>query len=255
MATTQIFRIDSTDGINTLIIQPRTVDGTGGFSRNTDLTLYGYSTQNWGEAFNENFYRLIENFAVSQKAAHMPKDEADLGAGLGINIPLQGQLWYNKDDNHLYVQTIPTANIINSGSAHWDRLLKVGNDNIIHNVGNPSDPTDAVNLQTMDAAIASPSDIKLKENISVIKNVTDKVAQLNGVEFYWKRNGKKSAGVIAQDVEKILPQAVTELKDLDSDDTFKTVNYDAITALLVEVVKNQEKRIQMLELQIMEMHK
>ena len=57
-------------------------------------------------------------------------------------------------------------------------------------------------------AFGSPSDIRLKENIEVIPDALDKVKQLKGVTFNYKKDGKKSTGLIAQDLEKVLPEAV-----------------------------------------------
>lgn len=122
MATTTIYTIESTDGESTLVIQPRTWNGQNGVFRDTDLTFYGNATPNWGEMFNENFYRLLENFACEQQSANTPKNETNLGANYkGINNPVEGQTWYNKSDGHLYVQRRPTSNIPSQGP-DWERL-------------------------------------------------------------------------------------------------------------------------------------
>jgi hypothetical protein len=91
------------------------------------------------------------------------------------------------------------------------------------------------------------SDRKLKDNITTVEDALDKVKQLNGVEFTWKKDGKKSAGVIAQDVEKVLPQAVKIVKDLNSDDEYKTVKYDALISILVESIKELSAKVEKLE--------
>jgi hypothetical protein len=91
------------------------------------------------------------------------------------------------------------------------------------------------------------SDVKLKENITTVENALDKVAQLNGVEFTWKKNGEKSAGVIAQDVEKVLPQAVKEVSDLNTGESYKTVKYDSLHALLIESIKELKAEIDTLK--------
>lgn len=113
MANTTIYLIDSTDGGTSFAIQPRTFDGTGGVQANTDLTLYGNATPGWGERFNENFYRILENFAVTQTVPFVitnttppiPKSQTELGTGHGINNPVIGQMWYNKSDEKVYVYT------------------------------------------------------------------------------------------------------------------------------------------------------
>jgi len=82
------------------------------------------------------------------------------------------------------------------------------------------------------------SDEQLKENISTIENPIDKVNELRGVDFNWKKNGKKQIGVIAQEVEKILPELVEEMPD-----GYKGVYYGNIVGLLIEAIKEQQKQI------------
>lgn len=84
----------------------------------------------------------------------------------------------------------------------------------------------------------STSDIALKENVELINNPLDKLLSLRGVTFDWKNNKKSGVGVVAQDVEKVLPQAV------GGTENSKTVNYNAIIGLLVESVKQQQKEIE-----------
>ena len=82
----------------------------------------------------------------------------------------------------------------------------------------------------------SSSDINLKDNIEKIQNPIDKLQQLDGVTFNWKESHRASVGVIAQQVEKVLPQLV-------SGDETKTVNYNGLIALLIECVKEQQIEI------------
>ena len=91
------------------------------------------------------------------------------------------------------------------------------------------------------------SDEKLKENINLIINPIEKIKQIRGVTFDWKRDGKKSAGVIAQDIEKILPEAVKEVQGLKDDESYKTVNYNSLISILVESVKELTTRVEELE--------
>ena len=91
----------------------------------------------------------------------------------------------------------------------------------------------------------STSDINLKENIKPIDNPLEKVLQLNGVSFDWKHMQQSSAGVIAQDVEKVLPEIVRG--DVDG---YKSLNYNGLIGLLIEAVKEQQKQIEELKKQI-----
>ena len=89
------------------------------------------------------------------------------------------------------------------------------------------------------------SDIALKKNISVVSNALDIVSKLRGVSFDWKREGKGSSiGLIAQDVEPILPELVSEAPTFgDSTDTHKTLNYNGIIGLLVESIKELKEEL------------
>ena len=93
------------------------------------------------------------------------------------------------------------------------------------------------------------SDIRLKDNVVTINNALDKVCKLRGVEYTWNKGSRKDTrdlGVIAQEVEKVLPEIVKEKKMPlidDSDTTYKSVDYEKITAVLVEAVKEQQAQI------------
>ena len=90
------------------------------------------------------------------------------------------------------------------------------------------------------------SDRKLKENIKPITNAVEKVMTLGGVTYNWKKDGGISAGVIAQDVEEVLPEVVKEKVGKDGEE-FKTVNYDGLVGLLIEGMKEQQTIINRLE--------
>jgi len=91
------------------------------------------------------------------------------------------------------------------------------------------------------------SDERLKENIEIVPNALEKLESLNGVTFDWKRDGTASAGVIAQNVQQVLPQAVKEVKGLKDNESFLTVNYHALTSILIEAVKDLSAKVKELE--------
>ena len=82
----------------------------------------------------------------------------------------------------------------------------------------------------------STSDIRLKTNIKPIEDPLNKVMQIEGVSFNWKSDNKPSLGVIADNVEEVLPEIV-------SGNDPKSVNYNGLIGLLIEVVKDQQKQI------------
>lgn len=76
----------------------------------------------------------------------------------------------------------------------------------------------------------STSDVNLKDNISTFKNSLEVVNQLRGVDYVWKNTNRPSIGVIAQELENVLPQLV------NNGDT-KSVNYNGLIGVLIEAVK------------------
>ena len=95
-----------------------------------------------------------------------------------------------------------------------------------------------------DVVAYASSDERLKDNIELISNPIEKVQSLKGVTWDWNSNADilqqtlPNVGVIAQDVEKVLPQLV-----IDRDNGFKGVDYAKLTGLLIEAVKDQQKQI------------
>lgn len=83
----------------------------------------------------------------------------------------------------------------------------------------------------------STSDIRFKENIKTIENSLDLVSSLRGVSFDWKETGKGSYGVIAQELEEILP-------DLVKDGDTKSVNYNGLIGVLIESIKELKQEIE-----------
>ena len=103
-----------------------------------------------------------------------------------------------------------------------------------------------------DVVAFSTSDIRLKENIKPIENALDKISKISGNTYDWKSELKdvhgyegNDVGVIAQEVEAVLPQLVQ-----DRDNGYKAVKYDKIVALLIEGIKEQQTQIHSLTLEI-----
>ena len=104
---------------------------------------------------------------------------------------------------------------------------------------------------TNDITAFFSSDVALKENIENISSPMEKVQNLNGVLFDWKQDfldakggedgyfvRKRDVGVVAQDVEKVLPEVVGTRPD-----GVKAVKYDRLCALLIECVKDLQTQV------------
>ena len=152
-------------------------------------------------------------------------------------------------------QTITTQNIVASGG-----LSITGNLNVVGVITAPSFSTpgglNVVGVITASSFstpgglnvvgvitctdLNSTSDINLKENIKTIENSLDTLTQLRGVSFDWKETGRGSYGVIAQELEEILP-------DLVKDGEVKSVNYNGIIGVLIEAIKELKKEVEELK--------
>ena len=91
------------------------------------------------------------------------------------------------------------------------------------------------------------SDKRYKDNVINISSPLDKLSKINGVSFTWnekshKETGKKDIGVIAQEIEKVLPEIVET-----RDNGYKAVDYPKLTALLIEAVKELSDKVKKLE--------
>ena len=106
-----------------------------------------------------------------------------------------------------------------------------------------------------DITAFSSSDRRLKKNIKKIVSPLDKLSKISGYSFEWNRLGEektknygKDIGVIAQEVEEILPDIINTREN-----GYKAVNYEKIVPLLIESIKEQQKQIEELRGQIDEL--
>tara|TARA_B110000459_G_C16573359_1_gene477492 strand:+ start:23 stop:1219 length:1197 start_codon:yes stop_codon:yes gene_type:complete len=90
------------------------------------------------------------------------------------------------------------------------------------------------------------SDERLKENVVRLNNSLEKVTQINGYNFNFKDNPDETMlGVIAQEIEKVLPEVVYEFEKEDT--TYKAVRYANIVPLLIEAIKDLKDKVDDLE--------
>ena len=102
--------------------------------------------------------------------------------------------------------------------------------------------TDAIsnNGSITSATFFYSSDAALKEDIQTIENPLEKVQQLRGVSYKWKDTGKKDIGLVADEVQEVLPELVVE-------NEHKQMDYGHMIGLLVEAIKEQQKEIENLK--------
>jgi cob(I)alamin adenosyltransferase len=101
-------------------------------------------------------------------------------------------------------------------------------------------------------AYGTISDIRMKENIIKLDGAMDKVSAINGYYFNYKTDENKSRliGVIAQEVEQVMPELVYEFNQIDSNELTKAVRYEHLTAVLVEAIKELKQEIKDLKQEV-----
>jgi trimeric autotransporter adhesin len=146
-----------------------------------------------------------------------------------------------------------SGGVTGSGSqnylAKWTGSTSLGN-SIIYDNGNigigttsPSYKLD-VSGEVRASAFYYSSDINLKTNIKPLENSLAKILQLQGFSFNWKDNQEPSIGLLAQEVEKVFPELVS------GKDGSKTVDYGKLVPVLIEAIKEQQREIEKLKLEI-----
>ncbi len=93
---------------------------------------------------------------------------------------------------------------------------------------------------TCSNGICHDSDRNLKKNITKIDDALDKLTTINGVRFQWKANNQVQYGIIAQEVQDILPEAV---KTINTVPPHLAVDYNSLIGLLIEAVKELNEKV------------
>ena len=186
---------------------------------------------------SETFIATADDGAVTlyyNNAAKLATNNSGITVTGTINSgDLRGEAWIIGRDSNDYI-AVDTNKIDFSLDDNIDMRLE--NDGDLHVDGN------------VIAYSTTISDERLKTDIVKIDGALDKVAQLNGYTFTYTADGKKSAGVIAQEVQKVLPSAITEstlpLKMGDDDQTeYMTVQYDQLMGLMIEAIKELKAEV------------
>jgi hypothetical protein len=136
-------------------------------------------------------------------------------------------------------KTRETANLSSENNIYVDII----NDRVGIGITNPSSKLtvegDAIITGIITCTdINSTSDENLKKNIQKLNNSIEILKRINPVSFNWKDNGRKSYGVIAQELEKVLPELIGEMNE------HKTVSYTPLIALLINAVLELNEKLE-----------
>jgi hypothetical protein len=122
---------------------------------------------------------------------------------------------------------------------------------------------DAIDIRRNDTVVGSisvtasgttyntTSDIRLKQDIEPLE-ATDKLMAMNPVSYAWKADpdGPRSMGFIAQEMQELMPEAVSTG---DNDDAMMSMDYGRITPILVSALQDAHRKIEQLEQRIADM--
>ena len=180
---------------------------------------------------NQSFPATRSDINNALAAIQSSNSAATAPSGTGSTVA--GELFYDTSNNQLKVATdangtFVAASLDSSGDLTVSNDLTVTNDTTVSN-----DLTVSGDISCA-GTISSTSDEKLKTGIKIVTDAVDKVYQLNGVEFTWRKDGRRSAGVIAQNVQNVMPEAVSKQPKLEDS---LAVNYNALHALYIEAIK------------------
>jgi len=145
--------------------------------------------------------------------------------GMVAHIDRDGA-FYRNTDGQVYLTVDDNFYIRDSGSTSWCAYFNTNNGSL-----------------TIKGSYSQSSDVRLKENIEPVVGSLARLRQLRCVSFDWKDRppspaGTKQLGLIAQDVQAVVPEAV-----VGANEDMLAVSYHVITALLVEALKEQQQQI------------
>ena len=156
-----------------------------------------------------------------------------VGAGTGGNLRLRGPA----NDSSPQIELNGSLCKVDAGD------FKVEDGSIA--VGNITNSTTDGRIDASNDIVAySTSDIRLKDNIKSIDKALDKVNKIQGIEFDWIEkeeihgNSGHDVGVIAQEIEKVLPEVVDT-----RDNGYKAVKYEKLVPLLIEAIKDLSRQV------------
>ena len=154
------------------------------------------------------------------------KLNAAIPASININSSDSQRRFYFTPSSHTYLDSAANT-YIQSGSTNKFTFASNGDFTATGNVG-------------------AYSDMALKEDIYQIENALEKVNKLRGVHFTRKSNNSKEIGVVANEVEKVVPELVDEHEDEELG-KIKTMKYANTVGLLIEAVKDLSKQVEELK--------
>jgi hypothetical protein len=171
--------------------------------------------------------------------------KAKFGAGNDLTIYHDGSHSRIKDSGTGHLVLSASTVHINNAASNENMLTAVqdGAVTLFHNhaakLATTSSGVSITGDMTASGNVTAYSDERLKSSVETIPDALSKVLNVRGVTF--DMNAERGTGVIAQELEKVLPEAV-----FDNEDGFKSVAYGNVVGLLIEAIKEQQTQIETL---------
>lgn len=263
---------------STTISATSTITASGGFFGNvtgTVSSLSNHTTSALGEGTNLYFTTARAREAISNDAESVVRYNSDTGVISSDTDSIRqlfsddGVISYNQNTGVISSSTTAIRGLFSGGTAIGitDGTISVSQSTVrgwfsggtgvgvnasgVISIGQSVATTATVTFgevrSTGDVtAFWTASDLKLKENIKKIENPLEKVSQISGYTFNYKGKDEEMTGVIAQEVEKVLPGVVYDVTNEDGD-THKAVRYGTMVGLLIEAIKELQSKVEDLE--------
>ena len=171
----------------------------------------------------------------------------------GLYNQSTGQHWYSDNANYWNMGGSSTSQGIKFRDTHGQTIrayiyYTTGNEiGFLNNSGSWSLKCDSSGNVTATGNVTAYSDARLKTNVNTINDALSIVGKLRGVSFDWKESGKHSVGVIAQEVEKVLPEVVLTQETSDEANKekreIKSVDYGKIVGVLINAINELKAEV------------
>ena len=179
-----------------------------------------------------------------------------VGNGTGLYLP-NGAYFYNDATYGWYSRSSNSGSSsirlqnVNGTAIGWYYATTSYIQAFLNSTGGYAFQVDNSGNATATGNVTAYSDIRLKENIQPLENSLDKVMRLRGVSYTRKDTGSQEIGVIAQEVEEVIPEFVHISDGVAEDENaltdVRSVDYGRMVSVLIEAIKEQQAQIEELK--------
>jgi hypothetical protein len=195
-------------------------------------TLAVSSTSAFTGAITSNAGVIVDNITIDGTEIDLSSGSLTIDVASDINLDSDGGNVYLKDNNAEYARFFNNSNNL---------LIQSGGTTCVTFSGANStfSGTIASGAITSSGDVTAFSDMRIKHDIETIEGALGKVSDMRGV-YFKRNNGEAGTGVIAQEIENILPEVV-------KDGEYKSVAYGNMVGILIEAIKELKAEVEKLK--------